>query len=75
MMSVMNKTDAQVRVLGLQAVRRELGIIGLIRFMQQFDIGEGDYTHDRDAWQDAYTVDSLASAILQTSAAAELKRD
>ena len=68
MMSVMNKTDAQVRVLGLQAVQRELGILGLIRFMQQFERGEGDYAHDRDAWQNDYTVETLAAAILKESA-------
>ena len=69
-MSVMKKTDAQVRILGLQAVQRELGIVGLIRFMQQFEQGEGDYTHDREAWPADYTVDTLAAAILNESAAA-----
>jgi len=67
MMPALHKTDAQIRILGFQAVQRELGLSGLIRFMQQFDLGEGDYTHDRDAWQDDYTVDSLADEILQAA--------
>lgn len=68
MIAAQQKTDAQIRMLGFQAVQRELGLSGLIRFMQQFDLGEGDYTHDRDAWQNDYTVDSLAEDILQAAA-------
>ncbi len=39
------------------------GIVELIRFMQQFDLGSGDYVKDREAWQKDYTVDSFAAAI------------
>ncbi len=46
-----------------QALQNELGIVGLIRFMQQSDLGSGDYVKDREAWQKDSTVDSLAAAI------------
>ena len=57
------KTDYQIRIMGFQALQKELGIVGLIRFMQQFDLGSGEYVNDREAWQKDYTVDSLSAAI------------
>jgi hypothetical protein len=63
MSPVKYKTDYQIRVMGFQALQKELGIVGLIRFMQQFDLGSGDYVKDREAWQKDYTVDTLAAAI------------
>jgi hypothetical protein len=32
---------------GLQALRRELGVVGMLRFLQQFSKGSGDYTAER----------------------------
>ncbi len=48
---VNNETDHQIRLLGFQALRRELGIMGFVRFMQQFDTDTGDYVKDRQEWQ------------------------
>lgn len=67
---VKDKTDHQIQLLGFQALRKELGVIGLIRFMQQFETGSGDYVKDREEWQHDYTVDTLAEAI-QTYTARE----
>lgn len=63
MQAIENKSDHQIRLLGLEAIKNELGIMGLIRFMQQFDNGHGNYTEERHEWQDKYNVDSLAKAI------------
>jgi hypothetical protein len=63
MTPVNDKTDHQIQLLGFQALRKELGVIGLIRFMQQFETGSGDYVKDREEWQHDYTVDTLAEAI------------
>ena len=60
---VQNRTDNQIRLLGFEALKKELGIVGFIRFMQQFDTGSGDYVNDRLGWQQAYDVDTLADAI------------
>jgi len=30
------------------ALMQSLGVVGALRFLQQFDIGQGDYTKDRD---------------------------
>jgi hypothetical protein len=53
-------TPQQIRVAGLAALTRELGLVGMIRFMQQFETGQGDYSVDRHQWLDQYTVDDIA---------------
>lgn len=63
MNTVQDKTDYQISLLGFQALRQELGVVGFIRFMQQFDAGRGNYTEERQEWQQPYTVDSLVEAI------------
>jgi len=40
----------EVRRRGLEALARELGPAGLIRFLQQFESGSGDYTQERHQW-------------------------
>ena len=40
-----------------------LGVANFIRFMQQFDSGEGNYTEDRQSWQKDYTVDRIIQEI------------
>ena len=45
-------TAEQIRSQGLEALKREIGVVGMIRFMQQFSNGQGNYTEDRHEWQD-----------------------
>lgn len=40
-------TMREIRVAGLAALTQSLGVTGMIRFLQQFDSGEGDYTKER----------------------------
>ncbi len=49
-MNVNEITPNEIRQCGLDAVRRELGLIGLARFLQQFERGNGDYTKERHEW-------------------------
>jgi len=37
----------EIRTIGFEALLRELGPAGAIRFIQQYETGHGDYTHDR----------------------------
>lgn len=62
-MNVQMMTPQQIRVAGLAALSRELGLVGMIRFMQQFEMGQGDYSKDRHAWLDKYTVDDIAKMV------------
>lgn len=57
------KSDHQIKLMGFEAIKNELGVVGLIRFMQQYEMGSGNYTEDRHEWQDIYSVASLTKAI------------
>ncbi len=46
MSTVSYKTEFEIQQLGIEALRKGVGVVGLIRFMQQFDKGHGDYTKD-----------------------------
>jgi hypothetical protein len=56
-------SDNQIKQLGFDALKRELGIAGFIRFMQQFEVGHGNYAIDRDEWQKDYDIDAIAREI------------
>ena len=62
-MNVQMMTPQQIRAAGLAALSRELGLVGMIRFMQQFEMGQGDYSKDRHQWLDKYTVDDIAKMV------------
>ena len=46
---VFTATSAEIRRAGLAAVAQALGPVGLARFLQVYEGGEGDYTAERDA--------------------------
>lgn len=54
---------AEVRELGLEALERELGPVGMARFLQQFQPGHGDYTRDRRRWLPEGDVGEVATLI------------
>ena len=49
-MTTQTMSPAVIRKAGLEAVAKKLGPIGMVRFLQQFEIGFGDYTKDRSQW-------------------------
>ena len=40
----------KIRKAGMDALAQALGPIDLVRFLQQFDMGKGDYTKERERW-------------------------
>lgn len=56
-------TPEEIRKEGLKALVERLGVVGAIRFLQQFEIGEGDYTKDREKFLDDKSVDELVEEI------------
>ena len=56
-------TLEQIRLVGLRALSRDLGAVGLVRFLQQFETGDGDYTADRARWLGERTAQELAQEI------------
>jgi hypothetical protein len=63
MMNAQAMTAQQIREAGLEVLSRELGVAGMIRFMQQFEMGKGDYSKDRHQWLDQYSVDDIAHMV------------
>jgi len=62
-MTVATMTLEQVRVVGYSALLRDLGPVNLVRFLQQFETGHGDYTLERHQWLDQYTVEEIVQEI------------
>jgi hypothetical protein len=62
-MNVNAMTPEELRLAGLDALRRELGPVGMVRFLQQFATSAGDYSRERHQWLDGWTLDALAEAI------------
>lgn len=52
-----------LRKLGLEALSSALGPVGMVRFLQQFESGTGDYTKERSAWLCNQDVKSLLKEI------------
>lgn len=65
-MDTATMTPEQIRQTGLEAVYRALGAAGLLRFLQQFELGHGDYTAERQQWLERYTLDELLAEAKQT---------
>ena len=43
-------TLEQIREQGLAVLRKHLGIVGMVRFLQQSEMGWGNYTEERYQW-------------------------
>jgi hypothetical protein len=56
-------TQEEIRIAGLEAIVREPGLVGLIRFLQQFETGSGDYTEEGHLWQDSLKLDDILALI------------
>ena len=62
-MSAKTASLEEIRILGLKALSRELGAVGLVRFLQQFEVGYGDYTAERHTWLKERAVADIAEQI------------
>mgnify|MGYP001548791565 CR=1 FL=1 len=55
----------QIRQKGVEALIHQLGPAGMIRFLQQFEPGQGDYSKDRHQLLGKQTVTELITKIHQ----------
>jgi hypothetical protein len=55
----MPRTLEEIRKVGLEALRERLGRAGMIRFLQQYETGSGDYANERRDWVDGLSLDDL----------------
>ena len=49
-----------LRKMGLEALCKSLGPLGMVRFLQQYEAGTGDYTKERDFWLKDIDIESIA---------------
>jgi hypothetical protein len=49
----------QIRHMGIEVLVRELGPVAMIRFLQQFEVGVGDYSKERHQWLGNITMDDI----------------
>jgi len=54
------KTLDKIRKEGIDALAKSLGPVGMVRFIQSFDLGKGNYTKERSQWLDQ-GMDEIAS--------------
>lgn len=53
----------ELRRVGIDALVKSLGPLGMVRFIQQFDIGSGDYTKERSELLKYLSLDEITSTI------------
>ena len=62
-MSTLTMSPASIRKAGLEAVAKKLGPLGMVRFLQQFETGRGDYSKERDQWLKDMDIQEIISEI------------
>ena len=62
-MNIAKMSPDEIRTVGMKALVRDLGPAGLIRFLQQFDTGSGDYSFERHEWLPKSGATELAQRI------------
>jgi hypothetical protein len=65
MVNIPTRTLDQIRSIGLEVLSRELGPVGMVRFLQQFETGQGDYSVDRHQWLDQLSVEEILQQMKQ----------
>lgn len=59
----MPRTRDEVRREGLEALQERLGRADMIRFLQQFEAGSGDYAEDRHDWVDRISMEEIEARL------------
>ena len=59
-MKVQQTNPVIFRKLGLEALCKSLGPLGMVRFLQQYEAGTGDYTKERGLWLKDVDIESIA---------------
>ena len=55
----------EIQQTGLAALSRELGPVGMTRFLQMFETGYGDYSKERSLWLKEQSVQEIGQRIKQ----------
>ncbi len=49
----------ELRRRGFEVLVQTLGWVNAVRFLRQYDVGQGDYTHDRDTFLPDWSAETL----------------
>jgi hypothetical protein len=52
-----------IRKIGIEALSKALGPVGMARFLQQYETGIGDYTKERTLWLKDKDIKSVADEV------------
>lgn len=66
-MNIQTKLLSEITQQALALLTKELGLADTVRFLNQFTVGYGDYTTERDALFANVTLDEILSAIKSKS--------
>ena len=64
-MSSATLTQEEVRKAGLRALEEALVTTDMIRFLQLFETGSGNYTEERHQWLDDLDVHTMAEDVIR----------
>lgn len=70
----MRRTLDEIRRDGLEALRDRLGRAGMVRFLQQFETGSGDYARTRSEWVNATSLEAINKAAARKAASRNSRR-
>ena len=62
-MNVHEKPLSQITKRAIDVLAKEIGIVDTVRFMNQFTVGYGNYTEERDALFKDMTLDEVLAAV------------
>jgi hypothetical protein len=71
---MMRPTLDEIYRQGLEALRERLGRAGMVRFLQQFETGHGDYARERHTWVDRMSLDDLRAQTKRHSVARKRRK-
>ena len=57
------RNPAVVRKAGMTALQKELGTVGAVYFLRQFEVGTGNYTEERDQLLAGITLDEIVKGV------------
>jgi hypothetical protein len=53
----------EIQRVGMEALHRELGLVGTVRFLQSLGVCKGDYTAERHKWLDKLDLETIVEQI------------
>lgn len=62
-MNLETRTISQISHRATRILFEKMGVVDTIRFLNQFSIGQGDYTKDRKEWLRDMSLDDVISQI------------